>query len=96
MTNNYYLIRSKIDGKYLVARLQLPETEKQASYLLIFKEDFDALSYLNTHSGNLRDRFAIESLPATKLKGLLQRWGFQGIGLVQDPLEPQIKFLTYE
>jgi hypothetical protein len=92
----HYLIRSKIDGQYVVARLQLPETEKQVSYLLIFKEDFDALSYLNTHSGNFRDRFAIESLPATQLKGLLQRWGFQGIGLVQEPLEPRIQFLTYE
>lgn len=92
----HYLIRSKIDGQYVVARLQLPEMEKQASYLLIFKEDFDALSYLHTHSGNLRDRFAIESLPATQLKGLLQRWGFQGIGLVQEPLEPRIQFLTYE
>ena len=90
-----YLIRSKVDGKYLVARLQ-PEAEKQeASYLLLFKEDYEALSYINTHGQEFRDRFLVESVSPNQLKGLLQRWGYQGFGLVEDPLIPRIKFMSY-
>lgn len=92
----HYLIRSKIDGQYLVARLRGGESETEVNYLLLFKEDFEALSYLNIHSGNVANRFAVESISATQLKGLLQRWGFKGVGLVQDPLEPRIQFLSYE
>ncbi len=86
----HYLIRSRQDGKYLVARPK----QHPATYLLIFREHFDALSYLNNHSGGLTDRFAVESLSGTQLKGLLQRWDYQGIGLVEDPLLPKIQFLS--
>jgi len=38
----------------------------------------------------------VETLSGTQLKGLMQRWGFAGIGLVSEPLEPQVQFLAYE
>ncbi len=86
----YYLVRSRIDGTYLVAR---PQQDSEARFLLVFREHAEALSYLNTHGSELADRLAVESLPGTHLGGLLQRWGFTGIGLVQDPLIPKIEFL---
>lgn len=89
-----YLIRSKVDGKYLVAHLQEEAQAKKAVYLLLFKEDYDALSYINTHGADFRDRFAVESISPTQLKGLLQRWGYDGFGLVEDPLIPSIKFMS--
>ncbi|NES84718.1 MAG: hypothetical protein F6K10_26760 [Moorea sp. SIO2B7] len=91
----HYLIRSKIDGKYLAPRPQTGQNEREIGYLLIFREHFDALSYLNTHGSDVADRFAVESISAIQLKGLLQRWGFDGIALVKDPLLPQIEFLSY-
>ncbi|MGF1479757.1 MAG: hypothetical protein ACFB4I_09730 [Cyanophyceae cyanobacterium] len=91
MLSQLYLIRSKADGSYLAAH---PTDE--ANYLLMFREKFEALSYLNTHGQGVADRFAVESIPGTQLKALLQRWGFSGVGLVQDPLIPQIQFMTYQ
>lgn len=91
----YYLIRSRKDGKYLVARLSNPATEQENQYLLVFRENHDALSYLNTHATNLSNQFSVESLGTNQLKNVLERWGFQGIGMVNDPLEPQIQFLSY-
>ena len=87
----YYLILSRADGRYLVAKPQ----ESEESYLLMFLEGFDALSYLNAHGANVAERFAVESVSGNQLKGILQRWGFTGVGIVQDPLVPQIEFLTY-
>jgi len=50
-----YLIRSKLDGKYLVARM--PEQSGiEASYLLVFQQDYDALSYINAHGQEFCDR----------------------------------------
>lgn len=94
-TQIYYLILSRVDGRYLVAQPNADSSPPGAGYLLMFREHFDALSYLNTHGANVADRFAVESVPATQLKGLLQRWGFTGVGIVQDPLVPQIEFLSY-
>ncbi len=91
----HYLIRSKIDGKYLTARPQVGEKETQTGYLLMFREHFDALSYINTHGAEVADRFAVESISGTQLKNLLQRWGFNGVGVVEDPLLPKIQFLSY-
>ena len=96
LTRIHYLVRSKIDGQYLAAHVKDSEREAEAGYLLIFKEDFEALSYLNTHGKDVANRFAVESVSGIQLKGLLQRWGFDGVGLVQDPLIPQIQFLTYK
>ncbi|MFP4296327.1 MAG: hypothetical protein ACLFT0_00535 [Spirulinaceae cyanobacterium] len=95
LSQTHYLIRSRQDGRYLVARTQNgSEDSNSKGYLLMFREHFDALSYLNTHGSNVADRFGVESVSGTQLKGLLKRWGFQGLGLVEDPLVPQIKFLS--
>lgn len=88
----HYLILSRADGRYLVATNNLGTDSATASYLLMFREHFDALSYLNTHGADVADRFTVESVSGTQLKGLLQRWGFTGVGIVQDPLVPQIEF----
>lgn len=89
----HYLIRSKQDGQYLVARPR-SNGQNEAGYLLMFRENYDALSYLNTHGAEVADRFGVESVSGTQLKGLLQRWGFDGVGLVEDPLVPQIQWLV--
>ncbi|HEY9669278.1 MAG TPA: hypothetical protein V6C91_20875 [Coleofasciculaceae cyanobacterium] len=91
----YYLILSKTDGSYLLAHPNAGNRDTSAGYLLMFRERFDALSYLNTHGSGVADRFAVESVSGNQLKNLLDRWGFAGVGVVQDPLVPQIEFLTY-
>lgn len=88
----HYLIRSKTNGDYLTAR---PNPDDATKYLLLFREDFDALSYLNTHAGDLANRFAVESLGGSQLGGLLKRWGLGGVGIVTDPLLPKIEFLLH-
>lgn len=97
----FYLIRAKADGQYLMARpLQTEEREGRSTteqtYLILFKEHFDALTYLNTHGADLVDQFAVESMPGGQLGSVIKRWGFTGIGLVEDPLLPQIEFLQYK
>ncbi len=94
LSETYYVVRSKVDGKYLVAHINKGEDEAPVSYLLVFQEHFEALSYLNTHGSDVSDRFIVESSSGTQLKGILQRWSFQGIGLVKDPLLPRIEFLS--
>ena len=89
-----YLIRSQKDGKYLVARIEEEDSTKTTNYLLVFKEDYEALSYINTHGKTMSDRLNVESTSATALKSILQRWGYQGVGYVEDPLIPQIRFMT--
>lgn len=92
----YYLVRSKADGRYLVAHphanAQITET---SGYLLIFRERFDALSYLNTYSPDIANRFAVESVPVAQVTSLLKRWGFTGVGIVQDPLLPKVEFFSH-
>ncbi len=88
-----YVIRSLKDGKYLVARISQEQARTEASYLLVFKLDHEALSYINAHAQDFQDRLSVESLSPTQLKALLNRWGYQGIGLVEDPLIPNISFL---
>ena len=88
-----YVIRSQQDGKHLTARINQNDNQQQVSYLLLFKADYEALSYINTHGKDVSDRLGVESLSASQLKSLLNRWGYQGIGLVQDPLIPEISFL---
>lgn len=93
----YYLIRSKADGQYLAAHphSNLDENPAQTrSYLLMFRERYDALSYLNTHAGEVVDRFGIESISGNQLETLLKRWNFSGVGIVQDPLLPKVEFLA--
>lgn len=91
-SQTYYLIRSKMDGRYLAAH---PE-EDGKGYLLLFSEHFDALSYLNTHASDLStNRLGVESIPGSQVTNLLKRWGFKGIGIVSDPLLPRIEFLQH-
>ncbi|MGK7920309.1 MAG: hypothetical protein AB4080_09940 [Trichodesmium sp.] len=87
----YYLLRSQVDGSYVSAN---PDPDKAVKFLLLFQEDFEARSYLNTHAPDVADRFAVESIPPTQLKTILNRWSFQGIAVVKDPLLPNIEFLV--
>ncbi len=91
MFSEYYLIRSKTDGSYLVARPQADTT----GYLLLFRENFEASTYLNTHACDVASRFAVEFQTGSGVSNLLKRWGFQGVGIVKDPLLPNIEFLTH-
>ncbi|HHP7231954.1 MAG TPA: hypothetical protein ACFCUY_13985 [Xenococcaceae cyanobacterium] len=88
-----YLIRSQKDGKYLVARIEAENSPKTVSYLLVFRADHEALTYINTHGRAMSDRLNIESISPNQLKSILQRWGYQGVGYVEDPLIPEIKFM---
>ena len=88
-----YLVRSKHDGKYLVART--PEASgTEASYLLVFQQDYDAMSYINTHGREFSNRLMIESVSPMQLKSLMQRWGYSGFAIVTDPLLPKIQFVS--
>jgi hypothetical protein len=87
----YYLVRSQADGRYLTAR---PNAEA-SGYLLLFQENYDALSYLNTHAAEVANRFAVESIAGTQVGNLLKRWGFIGVGIVTDPLLPKVDFLQH-
>lgn len=98
----YYLLRSRQNGQYLAAR-QPPAGASRADedksapserYLLLFQQDFEALSYINAHAPEAGDRFAVESHNLTQLKTSLERWGFAGVGFVTDPLLPQVDFLA--
>ena len=88
-----YLIRSKQDGKYLVARTP-GAGDTEVSYLLVFHHDYDAMSYINTHGKEFSDRLSVETASPTQLKGLMQRWNYQGFGIVRDPLLPEIQFVS--
>ena len=89
-----YVIRSIQDGKYLVARVSQEQEPTEASYLLVFQLDHEALSYINTHAQEFSDRLQVESVSPSQLKALLARWGYQGVALVEDPLLPKINFLV--
>lgn len=94
LSETYYVILVRASGRYLTVQPQGEDNPKAPRYLLIFRENFDALTYLNHHGGGLADRFAVESVPQGQLKGLLERWGFQGLGMVRDTLEPRIEFFN--
>ncbi|HIK44312.1 MAG TPA: hypothetical protein IGR64_05415 [Leptolyngbyaceae cyanobacterium M65_K2018_010] len=99
MAQIYYLLRSRADGSYLVARPHPttpadPDQPPPTGYLLVFTADYDALSYLNAHAPDVRDQFAVETITPSSLKPLLGRWNFQGLGLVQDPRLPEVEFLN--
>lgn len=96
ISQTYYLVRSRADGQYLVARPHRNEGDRAPAdpgFLLLFQEHADALSYLNTHAGELADRFAVETTSGTQLEGVLKRWSFTGVGMVKDPLLPKVEFL---
>ena len=88
-----YLIRSKHDGKYLVARMPA-QSGIESSYLLVFQQDYDAMSYINTHGREFGDRLTVETASPLQLKGLMERWQYAGFGIVKDPLVPDIRFVN--
>lgn len=92
-TQTYYLVRSRADGQYLVAHLKQGEAADQG-YLLLFREHFEALTYLNTHGKDIADRFSVESVPGTQMESVMKRWNFTGVGIVQDPILPKVEFLS--
>jgi hypothetical protein len=93
----YYLIRSRIDGSYLVAYPTLKDDEARSpeqGYVLLFQEHSDALSYLNKYGAGLIDRFSVEFQTGSQIPGVLNRWGYKGVGIVKDPLLPMVDFLS--
>jgi hypothetical protein len=103
LAESYYVIQSRRNGKHLAAHPQgrspsAPHSsqEQDAGFLLLFREKPDALSYLNTHAGELTPQFQVEPIQRSQLPGLIKRWQFRGVGLVNDPLVPQIEFLIHE
>lgn len=93
MTQFWCVARSRMDGQYLVARSGSAEQGKPPDrYLLVFREHSDMLSYLNRHAPDLTAQFAMESIAQTQLSATLSRWSYQGIGFVEDPWIPTVKF----
>ena len=91
----YHLLRSRQDGRYLAARQRSPDASEGAptqTYVLVFREHADALSYLNTHAPDVATSFAVESVPSSQLSSVLQGWSFTGFGVVGDPLLPTVEF----
>ncbi len=87
----HYLLRTKTDGSYLAAQ---PHPDRAARYLLLFREYAEALSYLNAHGPERAGEFGVESVSGSQLRGVLERWGFAGVGLVEDPWLPRVEFLA--
>ncbi|RAQ45781.1 hypothetical protein B9S53_07010 [Arthrospira sp. O9.13F] len=89
----YYLLCSQKDGQYVAAH---PNPDLPESYVLLFAEHFEALSYLNQHGAEVSDRFTVESISGSQIQSIVQRWGFSGLGMVKDPLIPTIEFLSIQ
>ena len=97
MSQIYYLLRSRLDGSYLVAHPQPdPENPKtKPGFLLVFTADYDALSYLNIHGGaEVAEKFAVESVIPSRLNTVLERWGLAGVGMVKEPRPPEVEFYS--
>ena len=90
----YYIIRQRAVSHYLTAHPNPDIDSSGPGYLLVFCEYSDALGYLNTHSSNTAARWTVESVPGTQLGNLLKRWNFSGVGIVRDPLLPEVEFLA--
>ena len=88
----------KSTGQYLVARPPVPgghPEQPSEPYLLLFIADFDALSYLNTHAGELASQFAVEQGDRRQIKTISDRWSYKGVGIVNDPLVPSVEFMRF-
>jgi hypothetical protein len=93
MVQQWSVVRSRVDGQYLVARLK-SEDGQPKPHLIVFSEHADALTYLNRHAPDLADQFAVETLTQPQLPALLKRWSYQGVAIVEDPWLPTLKFGT--
>ncbi|MCG9891715.1 MAG: hypothetical protein MH252_11640 [Thermosynechococcaceae cyanobacterium MS004] len=89
LSQTYYVVRSQTSGEYLVAH---PSEDRALAFLLVFSQDYDALSYLNAHAPSSRGDGRVETLSGTALRPTLDRWQLTGIGIVSDPLIPQVEF----
>jgi hypothetical protein len=89
LSQTYYVVRSQTSGQYLVAH---PAEDPSVGFLLVFSNDYDALSYVNTHAHSSRGDGRVETIAATSLRPTLDRWQLTGIGIVSDPLIPQVEF----
>jgi hypothetical protein len=91
LSQQYYVLRSRGSGEYLVAH---PTADASEGFLLLFPSDYEALSYVNTHSPG--SSCTVESLATNALPMTLTRWQLVGIGIVNDPLVPHIQFLRVD
>jgi hypothetical protein len=89
MSQTYFVVRSQTSGQYLVAH---PSEDPSVGFLLVFSTDYDALSYVNAHARGSRGDGRVESMASASLRPTLDRWQLTGIGVVSDPLVPQIEF----
>jgi hypothetical protein len=89
LSQTYFVVRSQTSGEYLVAH---PSQDSAAGFLLVFTTDYDALSYLNAHAPSSKGDGRVESIASTVLRSTLARWQLTGIGVVSDPLVPQVEF----
>jgi hypothetical protein len=89
LSQTYFVVRSQTSGQYLVAH---PSEDPSIGFLLVFSTDYDALSYVNTHAHSSRGDGRVETIASTSLRPTLDRWQLAGIGMVSDPLIPQIEF----
>jgi hypothetical protein len=89
-TKSYYLLRSTHDGQYLAAK---PRNQESKGFLMLFNADYEALSYVNQHAAEVANRFAVEPISGQQLKQMMDRWDYEGVGVVNDPLVPQVEFL---
>ncbi|MEM6252147.1 MAG: hypothetical protein AAF821_04415 [Cyanobacteria bacterium P01_D01_bin.156] len=89
-SKSYYLLRSTHDGQYLAAK---PRNQESKGFLMLFNADYEALSYVNRHAAEVADRFAVEPISGQQLKQMMDRWGYDGVGVVNDPLVPEVDFL---
>ncbi|MEL6230488.1 MAG: hypothetical protein AAFR24_11305 [Cyanobacteria bacterium J06627_3] len=90
-TQSYYLLRSTHDGQYLAAKPR--NTQDSKGFLMLFNADYEALSYVNQHAAEVANRFTVEAITKSQLKQMIDRWGYEGVGVVNDPLVPEIEFL---
>ncbi len=88
----YYALRSKKDGQYIAARPDQDRPDRK--YLLVFREDCEALSSLTAHAQELAPNFGTEHLTTDQLKVAIERWSYEGVGLVSDSLLPQVDFMA--
>jgi hypothetical protein len=89
LSQSYFVVRSQTSGQYLVAH---PSEDPSIGFLLVFSHDYDALSYINTHAQSSRGDGRVETIAVTSLRPTLDRWQLKGIGVVSDPLVPQVEF----
>jgi hypothetical protein len=89
LSQTYFVVRSQTSGQYLVAH---PSEDPSVGFLLVFSHDYDALSYINAHAHSSRGDGRVETMSTTSLRPTLDRWQLTGIGVVSDPLIPQVEF----